>query len=198
MKKNLIFDVGDVLIGYRWKEMLTDDFGLSVEKAEQMGGRVYEDPMWDDFDRGIIPIDELVDHYCELYPEDAGLIRRLFYDNDLMTVNRERVWERLKELKEKGYKIYILSNYSEYLFKYHTDHLPFRKILDGGVVSYQVRMIKPEPEIYTYLIEKYDLDPGECIFYDDRPENVKGAESVGIESHIVTSEEALLKYLEKL
>ena len=62
MKKNLIFDVGGVLIGYRWKEMLMDDFGLSDEKAEEMGHKIFEDPIWRDFDRGRVHIDDLVDH----------------------------------------------------------------------------------------------------------------------------------------
>ena len=197
MKKNLIFDVGDVLIGYRWKEMLTEDFGLSEEMAEEMGRRVYEDPMWDDFDRGLVEIDGLVEHYCDLYPEDADLIRKLFYNNDLMTVKRERVWDRVRQLKMKGYRIYILSNYSEYLFKYHTDGLPFHKYLDGGVVSYEVHLIKPEPEIYRHLLEKYDIDPGESVFFDDRPENIAGAKKAGIEGVLVTSEKDLLSELEK-
>lgn len=196
MMKNLIFDVGGVLIGYRWKEMLTDDFGLSDEKAEEIGQMVFSDPIWRDFDRGTIHIEVLVEHYCSCRPEDADLIRRMFYGNDKMATEREAVWNRMKELKEKGYGIYILSNYSEFLFKKHTETLPFRKILDGGVVSYQTGHIKPEVEIYRHLLEKYDLDPEECIFFDDIEENVRAARTVGISSRLITSEEALLKELE--
>ena len=54
MKKNLIFDVGGVLIGYRWKEMFTDDFGLSDKEAEDLGHKIFDDPIWPDFDRGIV------------------------------------------------------------------------------------------------------------------------------------------------
>ena len=115
-----------------------------------------------------------------------------------MATEREAVWKRMSELKEKGYNIYILSNYSEYLFRKHTEQLPFRKILDGGIVSYQTGAIKPEVEIYTHLLEKYDLDPKECIFFDDIEANVEAAKSVGIKSRLITSEEALLKELESL
>lgn len=194
--KNLIFDVGGVLIGYRWKEMLMDDFGLSDEKAEEIGHKIFEDPIWRDFDRGSVHIDKLVEHYCDLHPEDIDIIRRFFYGNDKMATEREAVWEKMTELKEKGYNIYILSNYSEYLFKKHTDPLPFRKIIDGGIVSYQMGAIKPEVKIYTHLIKKYELDPRECIFFDDIEANVEAARSVGIMSRLITSEEDLLSELE--
>ncbi len=197
-KKNLIFDVGGVLIGYRWKEMLMDDFGLSDEKSEEIGTKIFDDPIWSDFDRGNVPIDSLVKHYCDLYPADEGIIRRFFYGYDRMATDREAVWEKMEELKKKGYNIYILSNYSEYLFKKHTDLLPFRNILDGGIVSYQTGTIKPEVEIYTTLLEKYDLEPAECIFFDDIEANVEAARGIGIESFLIDSEETLLNELARL
>ena len=198
MIKNLIFDVGGVLIGYRWKEMFTDDFGLSDEEAEEMGHMIFDDPIWRDFDRGNVDIDLLVKHYVDLYPYRADDFRRLFYGNDKMAIEREAVWEKIAGLKDKGYKIYILSNYSEYLFKKHTDTLPFRKLLDGGIVSYETGLIKPEAEIYRHLLEKYDLDPKESIFFDDMQENVDAAGNLGITSYRVKSEESLLQMLDEL
>lgn len=198
MKKNLIFDVGGVLIGYRWKEMFMDDFGLSDEEAEELGGRIFDDPIWPDFDRGFVATDDLVKHYCELYPDCAHLFKRVIYENDKMATEREAVWEKMAQLKDRGYNIYILSNYSEFLFKKHTDHMPFRKIIDGGVVSYEVGSIKPEPEIYERILAKYKLDPAECIFFDDIDKNVQAARTHGIESHLVTSEEDLLEQLDQL
>ena len=198
MKKTLIFDVGGVLIGYRWKEMFMYDFGLSDEDAEELGRRIFDDPIWPDFDRGAVDVDSLVEHYCEKHPDSAQYFKRLFYENDKMATEREAVWEKMAQLKDRGYTIYILSNYSEYLFKKHTGHLPFRKIIDGGVVSYEVGAVKPESEIYEKLLAKYDLDPAECIFYDDIKKNVEAARAFGIESHLVESEEELLKELEQL
>ena len=198
MKKNLIFDVGGVLIGYRWKEMFMDDFGLSDEGAEELGRRIFDDPIWSDFDRGFVAIDALVAHYCGLYPDSEYYIKRLFYENDKMATEREAVWEKMKELKDRGYNIYILSNYSEYLFKKHTDNMPFRAILDGGIVSYEVGSVKPEPAIYEKILAKYSLDPAECIFYDDIEKNVESARELGIESHLVMSEEDLLKQMDQL
>ena len=198
MKKNLIFDVGGVLIGYRWKEMFTDDFGLSDSEAEDLGHKIFDDPIWPDFDRGLVEIDALVEHYCTLHPEDEHNIKRMFYENDKMATEREAVWDQIAELKKKGYSIYILSNYSEYLFRKHTAHLPFRGLLDGGIVSYEIGSIKPEPEIYRQVLDKYSLNPSECIFYDDLERNVEAARKLGIESFLVNSEEDLIEKLSQL
>ncbi len=177
--------------------MMTDDFGLSEEKTQQMAHRVYDDPLWCDFDRGLVELDALLEHYCSLYPEDSEIIMDLFVDKDRMVVPRPRVWEKMKTLKEKGYRMYILSNYSESLFRRHTDGLPFRDLVDGGVVSYEVKMIKPEAGIYESLLTKYGLDPAECLFFDDIPANIEGANKAGIDGFVITSEENLLSLLDK-
>ena len=96
MIKNLIFDVGGVLIGYRWKEMLMDDFGLSDEEAEKMGHMIFEDPIWREFDRGCVDIDSLVKHYISLHPDLAEDLKRFFYGDDKMATEREAVWERME------------------------------------------------------------------------------------------------------
>ena len=198
MIRNLIFDVGSVLIGYRWKEMLTDDFGADPAISEDLGRAIFDDPIWNDFDRGVCDEKEAVDHYCRRFPEHEDLLRRFFDEAERMLVKRETVWDRIAALKEKGYKIYILSNYSEYLFKKHTDGLPFIDLADGAVVSYEIGMLKPEKGIYEHLLEKYGLLPEECIFYDDRSVNVEGAKALGIESYLITSEEDLLEKIGKL
>ena len=198
MIKNLIFDVGSVLIGYRWKEMLTNDFGIEDSHAEEIGHRMFEDPIWEDFDRGSVDTDELIDHYCGLYPEDSATIKRMILEGERMMVRRDTLWKRIEELKESGFKIFILSNYTEFLFEKHTEPIPFMDKLDGMVVSYEVHMLKPEPGIYEHILKKYSLVPEDCLFFDDRQENVDAAIKMGIQSVQVTSEETLVKELEKL
>ena len=70
--------------------------------------------------------------------------------------------------------------------------------IDGKVVSYQIHAIKPEPEIYLYLLEKYNLKAEECLFFDDRAQKVEGAEKLGIQAIRVESQQQLLGELEKL
>ena len=105
---------------------------------------------------------------------------------------------RCAALKEKGYKIYLLSNYSEELFHVHTKGAKFLDVLDGEVVSYQVHALKPDREIYEILLEKYSLKAEECLFFDDRMDNVEGAKKVGIQAIQVTSREMLNETLDEM
>lgn len=197
MIKNLIFDMGDVLIGYRWKEMLTEDFGVAEERAYPIGKALFEDPIWREFDAGLQPMEAVLEHYCTLFPEDAKVISRMFYEGERMPVKRERVWEMVAKLKDKGYRLYVLSNYSEYLFNKHTRDVPVIPLMDGMVISYQVHSIKPDHAIYRHILDKYDLKPEESIFFDDRAENVEAAREFGMEAVQITSEDMLLETLSK-
>lgn len=197
MVKNIIFDVGDVLLEYRWHDMLTD-YGLDDEEADKVGNLMFDDNLWHEFDIGNMQDEEIISQYMENYPEYAEVMQWFMTHGEFMHVKREDVWEKMHKLKEKGYGIYILSNYSEGLFRKHTSDAPFIEIADGIVVSYQIHITKPDEGIYRYLLDKYNLKAEECIFFDDREENTDGARKLGINAITVRSREFLLEELDKL
>ncbi|MBQ8038835.1 MAG: HAD-IA family hydrolase, partial [Lachnospiraceae bacterium] len=82
-------------------------------------------------------------------------------------------------------------------FDTHTKDADFLNDIDGKVVSYEIHKIKPDPAIYEYLLEKYDLKPEESVFFDDRLENTEAAEKLGIKSYTITSKEYLLEVLDE-
>lgn len=194
-KKNLIFDVGNVLLEYRWDQMLLD-YGLSKEEAAVAGPLFFEHPNWKELDLGVLSVEEVICLYEKSLPQYAGLIRWFLTHLELMPVARKDVWEKVRLLKEKGYKIYLLSNYNKDFFEVHTKDADFLKVIDGKVVSYEIHQIKPEPAIYEYLLQKYSLKPEESVFFDDRPENTETAEKLGIQSYTITSKEYLLDILD--
>lgn len=195
MIRNIIFDVGDVLLKYRWRDMLTKDHGLSPERAELIGQHMFESPYWSILDLGTESDEEVLTHFGQCFPDEIDDIVWFHDHADLMPVDRPAVWEAVHTLKEKGYRLYILSNYSKYLIDIHTAGKPFVQDFDGGLVSYEIHRIKPDPYIYTALLEKYDLPADECFFYDDRPANTAAAVDLGIESYTVGDEAAFLKHL---
>ena len=87
--------------------------------------------------------------------------------------------EWIKDLKNRGYGLYIISNYAEYMFKKTKHKLQFLSYLDGAIFSYQHKVIKPNKVIYEVLLNKYKLKAEECVFIDDRLENVEGAKALG-------------------
>lgn len=199
MIKNLIFDVGGVLLDYRWKEMLMD-YGLDEENAIRVGTEMFEDEdrIWDIFDLAVKSDEEIADMFCKKYPADEEAIRWFIRHGEYMHVARPKVWKKVHELKEKGYKIYLLSNYPESLFKKHTEYADFMDDLDGMMVSYMIHKAKPDEIIYSSLCDKYNLNKSECIFFDDREENVEAAIKYGIKAVRVLSEQMLLGELENI
>lgn len=197
--KNIIFDVGSVLIGYRWRDMCLEA-GWEEEKADKIGRGFFDSPLWPDFDAGFITTEELIESVAEIYPELREDARWFITGGKKMVTERPKVWELAGKLKEKGFKLYLLSNYSEELFRLHTDGFPFLDLMDGGVISYQIKKIKPDPAIYQYLMQKYQLKPEDCLFFDDRPENTEAARRLGMAAVTVEegSEELLVRELERL
>ena len=198
MIKNLIFDVGGGLFDYRWKEMFMD-YGLDEDNAIRVGTQMFNDPdrTWDIFDLGIKSDEEIADIFCKKYPGDEDVIRWFIRHGEYMQVPRPKVWKKVHELKQKGYKIYILSNYPESLFKKHTEYADFMDDIDGLMVSYMIHKAKPAEDIYKALCDKYGLDRSESIFFDDRSENVEGAVKFGMKSVKILSEQVLLDELDR-
>lgn len=197
--RNLIFDLGNVLLHYRWKDLLRD-LGAQEEDLDRIGEEMFEDPrrLWHEFDLGSYTTEELVAEFAKEFPEDAGIIADFVRHGEYMHVPRVQVWNRVHQLKEMGYGIYLLSNYPEELFRKHTEYADFMQDLDGMAVSYQMHESKPEPPIYHYLLDTYQLKQEECIFFDDRDENIAGAENCGIHGRLVTSRESLMADLERI
>lgn len=197
--KNLVFDVGDVMLEYRWLDMLLDH-GLDRKTALFVGRKMFSTTFWTDkFDRGVWSLERVLQEYDKVMPDESKYVH-WFMENAIQMRGRDRteVWDQVHRLKEEGYGIYLLSNYSKYLFDLHTAGLPFMDDIDGMVVSYEPKFVKPEPEIYYYLRDKYHLKLEECLFFDDRLANVQASHVYGMDAVQVTGREMLANVLKHL
>lgn len=93
----------------------------------------------------------------------------------------------IKKLRQKGYKIYLLTNITKDSYYYINDTINIDSTFDGGVYSYQEHLIKPDVKIYTLLLEKYNLSKEETIFFDDKGKNIIAAQASGIKAILFTS-----------
>ena len=107
-----------------------------------------------------------------------------------------RQW--IAELKQKGFGVYYLSNYSVFLREACPEALEFTKTADGGVFSCDVQLIKPDRAIYAALCEKYHLNPAECLFVDDNPKNIAAAKAFGMQTVLFESYEKQYPEIMKL
>ncbi len=197
MIKNIIFDIGNVLVDYCWREHI-QGMGFQGETAERLGRAMMQSPIWNELDRGIWTNEELLDGFIANDPELEDEIRTVF--SDLGTIVKERKGSSswIRSLKTAGYQVYYLSNYSERVKQEAASELSFLKEMDGGIMSYTVQEIKPAPAIYRILFEKYGLLPEESVFLDDSEANVDTGRALGMQGILVRDVEQAKQELEKL
>lgn len=193
MITTIIFDIGNVLADFSWKEHY-ESFGYDEEMVERLAKATVKNPVWNEYDRGVMSTEEIVRAFVESDPEIEGDIIRVLRNLGAMVKRNDYAIPWIQELKGKGYRVLYLSNFSEKAETDCTRALDFIPYMDGGILSYQEKVIKPMPEIYQLLIDRYDLKPEECVFMDDTLVNLEGAERFGIHTiHFHDREQAVME-----
>ena len=179
MIKNIIFDLGNVLINFKPYEFLLR-FTNDKEYIEQFVAKVTRSKIWLELDRGTNTLENARTIFLSNYPREKDFIE-LFFDQwmDMLTPIDENI-KILEELKELGYRSYILSNYIKEAFSYVGSKYSFFSLFDGQIISGVENVIKPEKEIYELLLSRYNLVPEECLFIDDILFFLKPAKKLGM------------------
>lgn len=197
MINTVVLDIGQVLAHFRWEEYLRE-CGYSEELIEKIGKATVLGKYWSEQDRGALSDEEIIDLCCSLDQEVTDEIKH-FFANITETVREFPYAEGfIKSLKSNGYKVYLLSNYGERNFKYAMENFRFIPYADGRVISYEIKSVKPEPEIYDYLIKKYNINPCEAVFLDDSTANLSAAKEFGFSTIHVTEVDKALEELKAL
>ena len=196
MYKNIIFDLGNVLLNFSPKEYLEGK--IPAEKVEIVYKAIFNSEEWAMLDRGTITEEEAIKNISSRnssYCDEIALAFKDWYD--ILSPIAETV-EVLSTLKENGYNIYYLSNFHELAFHEVTKKNKFFELFDGGVVSYVEKLLKPEEEIYKMILDRYKLNPSETIFIDDMEANVEGANKLGIKTILLKNTNKLKEELNNL
>lgn len=194
MIKNIIFDIGNVLLEFKPLDYLKRTFNDdNIEKL--LYKEIFQCEEWLHLDRGILTQDEVIKVISLRNPKYEVHIKKCM-DNwiDILTPIEGTV-KILSELKEKGYKLYLLSNFHSLAFEAVYSRYDFFKYFDGGIISYKENLLKPESEIYTKLLDTYNLNAKECLFIDDTLVNIEAASRLRINTVHFESCEMLGKSL---
>ena len=190
-----VFDVGGVLLDWNPRHLyrkMFDDADAMEHFLATVCTREWNLQL--DAGRGYVDgVAELV----ERFPDQAELIRA--YDErwpEMIAGVIEGTVEILETLQAGDRSVYAITNFSAEKFALSRQLWPFLDAFDGVVVSGEVKTLKPQPEIFQILFERHDLTPSDCVFIDDVPANVAGAEAVGMHGHHFTSPESLRADLE--
>lgn len=197
MIRNVIFDVGRVLVQFDCESAL-EQLGITGAARKAVRAATEGTKEWDEYDRSEKSDPELLDAMVANAPEYEKEIR-LFWEHIGLTIRKfDYASDWIRSLKKSGYRVYILSNYSTHTYQETKAELDFVDDADGAVFSFQVHKIKPEPGIYQALLEKYGLLAEECVFVDDRQDNIEAAEEQGIRGIVFQSYEQAVAELERL
>lgn len=179
MIDTVIFDIGNVLAAFRWKDYI-EELGMEGEIAERVANATVKSPEWNEIDRGVWTLEEVINGCVANDPELEKEIRFFFEDRRRLVLPYDYSAELLKDLQKKGYRVLLLSNFGEGHFTYIKENFEFFKYTDGMVISYEIKHIKPDPYIYEEIIRKYSLTPEKCVFLDDSAANIEGAVKAGM------------------
>lgn len=196
MIKNVIFDLGNVLLNFEPKEYVKSK--VVEEKIEEIYESIFKSEEWPMLDRGTITEEEAKINIINRKEENTEFINSVFENwYDILTPIESSV-EILQKLKEKGYKVFYLSNFHLAAFEYVTKKHDFFGLFDGGVVSYKEKLLKPEKEIYEKILCEYNLEQNETVFIDDMEVNVKAAIKNGMKGIVLKNPIDLKGELENL
>lgn len=178
MIKNIIFDLGNVLLDFEPEEYVKSK--IEKGKVDEIYKSIFKSDEWLMLDRGIISEACAAQNIINRNIENKQLVDLVFENwYDILTPIESSV-EILKKLKERGYKVFYLSNFHLAAFKIVTEKYEFFKWFEGGVVSYEEKLLKPEKEIYEKIIKRYNLNPEETLFIDDSKANTNAAMEHGL------------------
>lgn len=196
--KAIIFDFGNVLLEWNPRHVYRRYFPDDEEAMERFLHEVNfmewnaQQDKGRSFAEGVAVLSKQFPHYSKLI--------QAYHDNwkDSIGHHFEGTVEIMKRLKQAGYPLYGLSNWSAETFPIARKKYDFFHLLDDAVISGEVGLIKPEPEIFDLLLQKIGKPAQECLFIDDALENIQQAQKMGFATVHFQSPEHLEEELYRL
>ncbi len=187
MIKNIVFDLGGVLIDFK-PERYLEHIGYSEEEVSFFTTMIFWSSEWNEYNSSKYDVGQTKENLIKRNPQYADEIENIFnkIDYQYILFEKKDTVHYLKELKNRGYHIYLLSDLSIDSYNYNKQFDFFNNIV-GGVYSFEVGSTKPNKKNYETLLSKYQLMPEETIFIDDRLDNVKAANDCSIHGIQFTS-----------
>lgn len=179
MIRNIVFDMGRVLIGFD-PEVFMDREGIrDPEDRRLIRNELFLSVEWAQMDSGILTERTAEPFILKRFPERLHeAVHNLLNNWAIPRSEVPGMYELVSDLKKAGFGIYLLSNASEAQHRYWP-LIPVSEFFDGLMISCDVKVVKPMWEIYHLFTGRFELNPEECLFVDDAPANVAAAIACG-------------------
>lgn len=182
MVKHVILDMGNVLLSFE-PQIPLNTFCRTEEEKRIIFKELFQSPLWLEADAGRIKDADLYELVKpNVAPEHHEALKQCCEHWDICMQPIDGAREFCRELKTAGFGVYVLSNASDKFYDYFERFLPL-SFFDGVVVSSDIKMMKPDHEIFEYVMNRYGLEKTECLFVDDNLPNVEGARAFGMHAH---------------
>lgn len=179
MIRNIIFDLGNVLIPFRPQAYL-DHFADNQADRTLLARAMFQSEEWVKMDTGDLDVHQAEAIMLDRLPKRLhATASKMMYEWPYLLPPFTEMEQLIIELKAKGLGTYLLSNIGRYYYELRSQ-IPAVQLMDGEVISADYGIIKPYSGIYRILLRKYNLKPEQCLFIDDSPLNIYGAAQVGI------------------
>ena len=183
---DILLDMGNVLLEWNKDKILQ---GVSDTKEEylMLDKAIFQSGLWERLDLGIMTRQELVLKVVSMIGSTyQKKIEEVIWNWPSYIDIYTEVFPVLSELKKKGHRIFVLSNTSKVFYDLLEEQLsPLKELLDGFVLSCDIKAIKPDLAMFKEILDKYQLDPTNCVFLDDIEDNTIAAEKLGIRAYQV-------------
>jgi 2-haloacid dehalogenase len=191
--RNVVFDIGGVLLEWDparvYRPLIADPVELERFFAEVCTSE------WNETLDAGRPFDEACDELAAQFPDQADLVQAWRRQDDMVAGEIAGTVELVARLRAAGRPLYLLTNMPSDIFRHRRERYAVLRQFDGWVVSGEEGVLKPSPEIFDVLINRYGLEPRETLFVDDAERNVVGAEAVGFMTHRFVDPPALARVL---
>ncbi|MFM4833417.1 HAD family hydrolase [Aeromonas media] len=189
----IIFDLGRVVVSW-------DPVGIvrsvrGPDGAEALAEQLFNHPDWLEVDRGTLSLHAMARQAEERTGLPMAQNLAILQAVPASLLPDPAMVALIEALHGAGHRLYALSNMGHASIDWLEQHQDFWRFFRGKVVSARVRMLKPEPDIYRYLLVSFDLSAQECLFIDDSPANVAAAEALGLQGMVFTDAAACRRQL---
>lgn len=183
MIRNIVFDMGNVLVTFD-PDSIARHFIPDPQDAQTVSQALFGGPGWVRLDAGAAREEEVLAQACAQLPSRLHQPCRTVLEcwHQQLPVIPGSL-ELAQRLKGAGLGLYLCSNASD-RFQAYQHTIPALSLMDGLVVSAFERCLKPHPQIYRTLFQRFSLHPQECYFIDDRQDNLQGARALGMEGYL--------------
>jgi putative hydrolase of the HAD superfamily len=176
---DIVFDIGNVIFEWNPQKLLDSLFLSKSESKEAMENIIAHDD-WQMLDKGTLSLEESISRANDRCNIEVNKIRKLFEETPKSLKLIQDTVNAIMELSGIGYSLYVLSNMHKHSFEYLSKTYDIWRYFSGIVISSHIKSIKPEPEIFEYLIGTYNLIPRNTVFLDDLKCNIDAAKKFGL------------------